>query len=115
MAINIIKDDPAVDIVTAFTGSGGSTRNTARMFIALKDLEERKISADRVIARLRKKLSGIPGAPVYLQAVQDLRVTGISSAAQYQYTLTSDNLDELMSWAPRVTESLTRNYAARGC
>ncbi|HTP66069.1 MAG TPA: efflux RND transporter permease subunit, partial [Geobacteraceae bacterium] len=105
--VDIIKEDPAVDTVIAFTGgTGGATRNTARMFIALKPLEERKLSADQVIARLRKKLMDVPGAPAYLQAVQDLRAGGRVGAAQYQYTLRGDNLAELLSWAPQVESKL---------
>ena len=106
--VNIIKDDPAVDNVIAFTGGGGGgvTRNTARMFIALKPQEERKLSADQVIARLRKKLVSVPGAPAFLQAVQDVRVGGRISAAQYQYTLQGDDLNELMAWAPRMEQQL---------
>ncbi|HUO78113.1 MAG TPA: multidrug efflux RND transporter permease subunit [Thermodesulfovibrionales bacterium] len=106
--VNIIKDDPAVDNVIAFTGGGGGgvTRNTARMFIALKPQGERKLSADQVIARLRKKLVSVPGAPAFLQAVQDVRVGGRISAAQYQYTLQGDDLNELMAWAPRMEQQL---------
>ena len=104
--VDIIKDDPAVDNVIGFTGGGGATRNTARMFIALKPLEERKLSADQVIARLRKKLVSVPGAPAFLQAVQDVRVGGRISAAQYQYTLQGENLGELMTWAPQVEQKL---------
>ena len=103
--VDIIQSDPAVDTVAAFTG-GGSTRNTARMFIALKPLAERKLSADQVIGRLRKKLTTVPGAPTFLQAVQDLRVGGRMSSAQYQYTLQGDNLNELLTWAPRVEQQL---------
>jgi len=102
--VDTIMRDPAVDTVTAFTGGG--TRNTGRMFIALKPLEERKLSADQVIGRLRKGLSSVPGAPAYLQAVQDVRVGGRLSGAQYQYTLQGDNLDELMAWAPLVEAQL---------
>ena len=76
------------------------------MFIALKPLEERKLSADQVIARLRKKLVSVPGAPAFLQAVQDVRVGGRISAAQYQYTLQGENLGELMTWAPQVEQKL---------
>ena len=107
--VDIIKDDPAVDNVIAFTGGGGgATRNTARMFIALKPLEERKLSADQVIARLRKKLVSVPGAPAFLQAVQDVRVGGRISAAQYQFTLQGDHLKELMAWAPQVEQQLRK-------
>jgi multidrug efflux pump len=103
--VGIVQADPAVDTVAAFTG-GGSTRNTARMFIALKPLAERKLSTDQVMGRLRKKLTSVPGAPTYLQAIQDLRVGGRLSSAQYQFTLQSDDLDELLTWAPRVEEKL---------
>ncbi len=105
--VDIIQADPAVETVAAFSG-GGSTKNTARMFIALKPLAERKLSADQVIGRLRKKLASVPGAPAFLQAVQDLRVGGRMSSAQYQYTLRGDDLEELLTWAPRVEEQLRK-------
>jgi len=76
------------------------------MFIALKPLEERKLSSDLVIARLRRELVSVPGAPAYLQVVQDVRVGGRMGAAQYQYTLQSDNLTDLLTWAPRVEQQL---------
>src|SRR5437867_10525468 len=88
--VAIIADDPAVDNVIGFTGGGGgggATVNTARMFVALKPREERGLGADQVIARLRGTLAAVPGAPTFLQAVQDLRVGGRASNAQYQYTL----------------------------
>jgi len=103
--VKIIMKDPAVDTTAAFTG-GGSTRNTARMFIALKPLEVRKVSTDQVIARLRKKLSAVPGAPAYLQGVQDLTIGGRMSNAQYQYTLQGDHLADLLTWAPKVEAQL---------
>jgi len=105
----ILKADPAVDTVTLFTGGGGgrgTTANTGRGFISLKSREERKISADEVITRLRPKLAQVPGATLYLQAVQDVRLGGRSSNAQYQFTLQSDNLDELNSWAPRLVRAM---------
>ncbi|HKO30285.1 MAG TPA: efflux RND transporter permease subunit, partial [Nitrospiraceae bacterium] len=98
----IIRTDPAVDTVMGFSGTGG----TGRMFISLKPLEERKVSADQVIARLRPKLANVPGAPTYLQAVQDLRIGGRVSGAQYQYTLQSVDLSELSTWAPKVEHQL---------
>ena len=97
----IVKEDPAVDNVIAFTGGGG-TANTGRMFVSLKPLRERKLSADRIIGRLRVKLSQIPGATLFLQAVQDVRVGGRPSNAQYQYALRSEDLDDLIQWAPRL-------------
>jgi len=104
---DIVSQDPAVDTVISFTG-GGSGGSTARMFAQLKPLNERKLSADQVIARIRSKTSGIPGAALYLQAVQDLSVGGRGSAAQYQYTLQADNLDDLTHWAPIVQRRLAK-------
>jgi len=96
----IVQQDPAVDTVTAFTGG----TNTGRMFVALK--EKRKVSADQIMARLRPKLSHEPGASLFLQPVQDLRIGGRPSGAQYQYTLQGDSSQELLEWAPRVMQKL---------
>ena len=105
--VEIIKSDPAVDTVMGFSGGGGgSTTNTGRMFVSLKPLEERKLSVDQVIARLRRKLADVPGTPTYLQAVQDLRIGGRASSAQYQYTLQGVDLAELNAWAPKVESKL---------
>ena len=106
--VEIIKSDPAVSSITGFTGGGGhaGTTNTGRMFIALKPLEERGLSSDEVIGRLRPKLAKVPGAPTYLQAIQDLRIGGRASSAQYQYTLQSMDLAELNTWAPKVEAKL---------
>lgn len=103
--VEIIKSDPAVETVTGFSGGGGNT-NSGRMYIALKPLQERQISVDQVIARLRPKLAQVPGAPTVLQAIQDLRIGGRVSSAQYQYTLQSVDLAELNTWAPRVERRL---------
>jgi multidrug efflux pump len=105
----ILKSDPAIDTVTLFTGGGngrGTTANTGRGFISLKSREERKVSADEVINRLRPKLAVVPGATLFLQAVQDVRLGGRLSNAQYQFTLQSDNLEELNSWAPRLVRAM---------
>ena len=104
---DIVSQDPAVDSVISFTG-GGSGGSTARLFSQLKPLSERKLSADRVIARIRSKTAGIPGATLYLQAVQDLTVGGRGGAAQYQYTLQADNLNDLTHWAPIVQQRLAK-------
>lgn len=101
----IIRTDPAIETVTGFSGGGGNT-NTGRMFISLKPLEERLVSVDQVIARLRPKLASVPGTPVVLQAIQDLRIGGRASSAQYQYTVQSLDLTELNLWAARVEEKL---------
>ena len=95
----IVMADPAVDTITAFTGGGNGT-STSRMFAQLKPLEQRKISADQVIARLRGKTAGIPGAQLFLQAVQDLSIGGRFGGAQYQYTLQAESVAELNHWAP---------------
>ena len=103
--VDIVRADPAVDTVTAFTGGGNGT-STARMFAQLKPLAERKIDADHIIARLRDKTSGIPGASLFLQSVQDVTVGGRFGGAQYQYTLQADNLDDLYHWAPIIMDRL---------
>src|SRR5437773_1836234 len=104
---DIVLQDPAVDTVTSFTG-GGSGGSTARMFGQLKPLSERKLSIDQVIARIRMKTARIPGAALYLQAVQDLNVGGRFSGAQYQYTLQADNLSDLTHWAPIIMQRMQR-------
>jgi multidrug efflux pump len=107
--VDIIKSDPAVANVVAFTGSGGgTTTNTGRMFISLKPLDERKVSADEIIRRLRRQLATVEGASVFLQATQDLRVGGRGGNAQYQYTIQSENLDDLVKWAPILLQELRK-------
>jgi multidrug efflux pump len=98
--VAIVQKDPGIDSVTAFTGGN----NSARMFVALK--LKRKDTADQIIARLRPKLSHEPGANLFLQAVQDLRVGGRQGNAQYQYTLQGDDTKELLEWAPKVQQKL---------
>jgi len=105
----ILQADPAIDTVTLFTGGGGgrgTTANTGRGFISLKPRAERKISADEVITRLRPKLAQVPGATLFLQAVQDVRLGGRISNAQYQFTLQSDDLELLNTWAPRLVRAM---------
>ena len=102
----IVGADPAVANVVVFTGGNQNTTNTARMFLALKPLHERKISADQVIGRLRPKTAHVPGATLFLQSVQDLRIGGRPTSTQYQYTLQSTNLAELNAFAPRMLAKL---------
>jgi multidrug efflux pump len=102
--VGIVQSDPAVATVTAFTG-GGST-NSGFMFVSLKPLAQRGISADDVINRLRRPLNQVAGASLFLQAAQDIRVGGRSSNAQYQYTLQSDTLADLQAWTPKLTDAL---------
>ena len=110
-----VLEDPAVDGLIAFTGGsggGGNSTNSARMFVTLKAQKDRgagggKIaSADEIIARIRGKTARIPGATLVLQSVQDLRIGGRSSSAQYQYTLKGDNLDDLNYYSPRLLREI---------
>ena len=107
--VDVIKTDPDVDYVTGFTGGGGgggSTTNTARMFISLKPFEKRNASATQIIARLRKKMAEVPGAPSFLQPVQDLRIGGKISNALYQFTIQGENLSDLNEWGQRVLQKM---------
>ncbi len=102
--VNIVGQDPAVDSVVGFTGGGQI--NTGRMFVGLKPLDERQLSADKVIARLRSKLAHEPGANLFLQSVQDISVGGRASNAQFQYTLQADGVNELRTWEPLIRQAL---------
>ncbi len=105
--MEIVKKDPDVDTVVGFTGGGRV--NGGNMFIALKPLSVRESSADVVIARLRKKLSHEPGATLFLQAAQDIRVGGRQSQAQYQYTLQADDVEMLNEWSPKIKAELAKS------
>jgi multidrug efflux pump len=103
-----VSVDHAVANAVAFCGGSGGT-NTGRMFVQLKDLDKgRKSTVDQVIARIRKETADVPGARLYLQAVQDIRIGGRSSNALYQYTLQSADLETLKTWAPRVMERMRK-------
>lgn len=104
--IEIIKDDPAVDMVSGFTG--GSQRNSGIVFISLKPLNERHLSADEVVNRLRPKLGREPGAGLFLVPMQDIRIGGRPSNAQYQFSLQSDDIEELREWEPRIRAALSK-------
>lgn len=101
----IVQNDPAVESVTGFTG--GSRVNSGSIFIQLKPLAERGENSEQIIARLRGKLAHEPGARLYLQAVQDIRVGGRQSNAQYQFTLQSDDLNSLRTWEPKIRRALS--------
>jgi multidrug efflux pump len=105
--VDVIKKDPAVQNVMAFTGGGGAT-NSGNIFIALKPLDERKITAPEIINRLRPQLNRLPVASTFLQASQDLRIGGRGSSALYQYTLQSDNVSDLTVWGPRMLAEMKR-------
>ena len=102
--MKVVGEDPAVENVMGTIGSSSS--NSGSLFVALKPLSERQDSAEQVIRRLRGKLADEPGASLYLQAAQDIRVGGRSSSAQYQYTLQGDSLEQLREWVPKVLQSL---------
>jgi multidrug efflux pump len=102
--MNVVRQDPAVESVAGFTGGGQI--NSGFMFVSLKSRSERKDSADRVMARLRPKLAREPGARLFLQPVQDIRVGGRSSGAMYQYTLQAEDLTELRTWEKKIRDAL---------
>ena len=102
----IIKADPAVQAFSASTGGG--SRNTARMMIALKPAAERDVTSDQFIERIRKKTAREAGSKLTLQADQDIRVGGRSAGAQYQYTLQADNLTDLRKWEPKIKEAFSK-------
>jgi multidrug efflux pump len=102
-----VLDDPAIQSVVAFVGGGGpggGSNNVGRMFIALKPLSIRpgRVSADQVVNRLRTKLTSVPGAVLSLVPQQDIQIGGRGSDAQYQFTLSDENLNELNTWAPQL-------------
>ncbi len=113
--VSIVKQDPAVVNVVAFTGGQGSS-NSGRMFVTLKPLKERDryrdktgshpVSVDQVINRLRPKLAVVPGATLIMTPTQDLQIGGRFSNAQFQYTLQSEDLNDLNYWAPRLLAKL---------
>src|SRR5258706_101248 len=103
--MNIVIKDPAVATSVGFAG-GNTTYNTGRMFMTLKPLSERKLTADQVIGRLRSKLAVVPGATLYMQSAQDLTIGGRNTQAQFQYTLQGENLAEMNTWAPRLLQKL---------
>ena len=104
---SIVQQDPAVASVAGFTG--GRALNTANVFIELKALSQRKLSATDVVNRMRPKLNAVSGARLFLQAAQDLRIGGRQSAAEYQYTLTSDDTGALYKWVPQLVTALSHD------
>jgi multidrug efflux pump len=105
--VKIAREDPAVENVVAVTGGTGPA-NTGFLYLALKPLEVRKLSASAVIDRLRPKLARVEGAQAFVQAGQDLRVGGRQSGAQFQYTLQGESLDDLNEWGPTVLQNLRK-------
>jgi multidrug efflux pump len=107
--MDIIREDPAIESVAGFTG--GFSTNSGFVFASLKPLDERKMSADQMIARLRPKLGQVAGANLFLAAVQDIRVGGRQGNAQYQFTLQADSLPELYEWGPKLQEALRQDQS----
>ena len=103
----VIKNDPAIANIIGFTGGGGAT-NAGFLYIALKPLKDRDASAAKIIDRLRPKLGRLPVASAFLQAVQDLRIGGRSSNALYQYTIQSDNVQDLSHWGPIMLSEMKK-------
>jgi multidrug efflux pump len=108
--MDIVRADQAVESVAGYTGAGsgggGSQTNSASIYVLLKPLAVRKISADEVIARLRPQLATFPGARLFLQTVQDIRVGARQSNAQYQFTLQADQVSDLNEWGPKLLAAL---------
>jgi multidrug efflux pump len=104
---SIVQRDTAVASVVGYTG--GRQTNTANLYVALKPQSARDVTADQVIARLRDKLAHVPGARLFLQSVQDIRIGGRQSNAQYQYTLQGDDAPTLYQWAPKLTDQLRQD------
>jgi multidrug efflux pump len=105
--VGVIKSDPAVANVMAFTGGQGAT-NTGFIYISLKPLNERKVSAADIINRIRPKMNRLPVASAFLQAAQDLRIGGRGSNALYQYTIQSDNVQDLQTWGPLLLAEMKK-------
>ncbi|MCP3097363.1 multidrug efflux RND transporter permease subunit [Myxococcus sp. K15C18031901] len=104
--VRLIDDDPAVQAVAGSVGGLSGSTNAGSLYVTLKPLAERKVTADAVINRLRGKLAAVPGATLYLQSAQDLVIGGRLGNAQYQYTLSADTLPTLLEWSPRVLERM---------
>jgi multidrug efflux pump len=105
--VDRIKSDPAVENVMAYTGGNGAV-NGGFVYLGLKPLNQRSANANQVIARLRPKLTSTPGASVFLQAGQDLRIGGRQSNAQFQYTIQSDSVQDLVKWGPLLLQQMKK-------
>ena len=105
--VDIVKVDPGVADAMAFTGGGGAT-NSGFVFVGLRPFDERHATSSQIIDRLRPKLFAIPGANTFMQAGQDLRIGGRASSAQYQYTIQSDNVQDLVQWGPVLLQEMRK-------
>jgi multidrug efflux pump len=107
-SVAVVRSDPAVQNVVGFTGGGMGTSNNAFMFIALKPLDQRHVSATDVVNRLRPRLMAIKEAQTFLMAAQDLRVGGRQSNTQYQYTIQADTTADLRKYVPIITREMKK-------
>jgi multidrug efflux pump len=105
--IDVVKTDPGVAYAMAFTGGGGAT-NSGFIFVGLQPFEQRHATSSQIIDRLRPKLLAIPGANTFMQAAQDLRIGGRGSSAQFQYTIQSDNVQNLVEWGPVLLQQMRK-------
>jgi len=105
--VDVVKEDPGVANAMAFTGGGGAT-NSGFIFLGLKPFEQRTKTSSQIVDRLRPKLLAVPGANTFVQAAQDLRIGGRGSSAQYQYTIQSDNLQDLVQWGPVLLQQMRK-------
>ena len=105
--VAIMHQDPEIETVIGFTGGQRST-NSGQMFATLKPLEERQLSVDKLMTRLRGKLKNEPGAQLILQSPQDLRIGARGSSALFEYSLQADNLEELRTWVPQIVKALSK-------
>jgi multidrug efflux pump subunit AcrB len=109
-----VMADPAVESMGSFvSGSGFSTANTGRMFIRLKPRQQRRLTADQVIDRLRRKIAPMTGIRLFMQANQDIRMGGRFTKAQYQYALQSSDLEELKTWSTALLEKMRNDPLLR--
>jgi hydrophobe/amphiphile efflux-1 (HAE1) family protein len=106
----VIRTDPAVSAVVGFVGAtgGNASENTARMFIQLKPIHERRVTAQQIIQRLRPKVAQVQGAKFYMQAGQDVQIGGRLTQTEYQYTVTDTDTEELNHWAPIIEQEMQK-------
>jgi hydrophobe/amphiphile efflux-1 (HAE1) family protein len=106
----VIRTDPAVSAVVGFVGAtgGNASENTARLFIQLKPIRERRSTAQQIIQRLRPKVAQVQGAKFYMQAGQDVQIGGRLTQTEYQYTVTDTDTEELNHWAPIIEQEMQK-------
>ena len=105
--VNIIKGDPAVQAVVGYVNGGRGGGGGGFVFMSMKPKSQRQGGSDDLMARLRPQFNRVPGASMFLQPVQDVRVGGRQSNAAYQYTLEGPDLTTLRTWATKLAEAMT--------